>query len=101
MPTGCTGSAQCAENSLLAPEGEGLRTPLLMGGWRAAPGEGDLIVETGPVQVKDSEVIARRFTRGWHNFEHLYREHVDGWQVFDNPGESAVPLDHGGQSWGE
>jgi predicted ABC-type ATPase len=47
------------------------------------------------------EVIARRFTKGWHNFEHLYRERVDGWQVFDNSGESAVLLDQGGQSWGE
>ena len=32
-------------------------------------------------------VIRRRFHAGWHNFEHVYRDLVDAWVVFDNSGD--------------
>ena len=35
-------------------------------------------------------VIRRRFDTGWRNFEHLYRDLVDAWAVYDNSG--AVPI---------
>jgi hypothetical protein len=40
-------------------------------------------------------VIARRFVKGWQNFEQLYRGLVDTWQVFDNSGELAMLLEEG------
>ena len=33
-------------------------------------------------------VIRRRFHAGWRNFEHVYRDLVDAWVVFDNSGEA-------------
>ena len=33
-------------------------------------------------------VIRRRFHAGWHNFEHVYRDLVDAWAVFDNSSEA-------------
>ena len=42
-----------------------------------------------------AQVIARRFVKGWQNFEQLYRGLVDTWQVFDNSGEVAVLLEEG------
>ncbi|MBK5914128.1 AAA family ATPase [Rhodocyclus purpureus] len=44
------------------------------------------------------QVIARRFIKGWRNFEQLYRGLVDTWQVFDNSGEVAVLLEEGERS---
>lgn len=41
------------------------------------------------------QVIARRFVKGWQNFEQLYRGLVDTWQVFDNSGELAMLLEEG------
>lgn len=41
------------------------------------------------------QVIARRFIKGWRNFEQLYRGLVDTWQVFDNSGDVAVLLEEG------
>ena len=41
------------------------------------------------------QVIARRFIKGWRNFEQLYRGLVDTWQVFDNAGDVAVLLEEG------
>ena len=32
-------------------------------------------------------VIRRRFDAGWRNFEHIYRNLVDAWAVFDNSGD--------------
>jgi len=46
-----------------------------------------------------AEIIARRFDKGWHNFQKLYRELVDGWQVFDNAGVEAILIEQGGKSW--
>ena len=31
-------------------------------------------------------LIRRRFHAGWRNFEHVYRDLVDVWAVFDNSG---------------
>ena len=33
-------------------------------------------------------VIRRRFDAGWRNFEHVYRDLVDAWAVFDNSGDA-------------
>ena len=35
------------------------------------------------------DVIRRRFHAGWHNFEHIYRDLVDEWEVREMP--EAVP----------
>jgi len=37
-------------------------------------------------------VIRRRFERGWANFEGLYREVADEWQLYDNSGGAPVLL---------
>ena len=29
-------------------------------------------------------VIVRRFSKGWHNFENVYRDLVDEWRLYDN-----------------
>ena len=38
------------------------------------------------------EVIRRRFNAGWSNFEHIYRDLVDGWILYDNSGEQPKRL---------
>ena len=35
-------------------------------------------------------VVRRRFRAGWRNFEHIYRDLVDAWAVYDNSGD--VPM---------
>ncbi len=37
-------------------------------------------------------VIRRRFDKGWHRFQHLYRELVDEWALYDNSGGTPVLL---------
>ncbi len=37
-------------------------------------------------------VIRRRFQAGWRNFEHLYRNLVNGWAVYDSSGPTPVLL---------
>ena len=32
-------------------------------------------------------VIVRRFSKGWHNFENVYRDLVDEWRLYDNFGQ--------------
>jgi predicted ABC-type ATPase len=46
-----------------------------------------------------SDVVARRFEKGWRNFETLYRNLADGWQVFDNAGKVPLLMEAGGKSW--
>lgn len=64
----------------------------------------DMAVERVAVRVAQGghdippQVIARRFIKGWRNFEQLYRGLVDTWQVFDNAGEAAVLLEEGERS---
>lgn len=41
-------------------------------------------------------IIHRRFMAGIHNFEHVYREIVDAWALYDNSGDSPVLI-----NWGE
>ena len=41
------------------------------------------------------DLVARRFIKGWRNFEQLYRGLVDTSQVFDNAGDVAVLLEEG------
>lgn len=46
-----------------------------------------------------SDVVVRRFDKGWRNFQTLYRDLVDGWQVFDNAGVVPILMEAGGKSW--
>jgi predicted ABC-type ATPase len=39
--------------------------------------------------------VARRFTRGWQNFEHIYRAIADSWTVYDNSGPAPKLLEWG------
>ena len=43
-----------------------------------------------------SDVIRRRFATGMRNFEHLYRDAVDAWAMYDNAGDEPVLT-----NWGE
>ena len=59
----------------------------------------DLAVERVAVRVAQGghdvpePLIRRRFTRGWSNFQNVYRELVDSWRLYDNSGEQAVILE--------
>ena len=37
--------------------------------------------------------IRRRYTRGWHNFQHHYKKLADSWVVFDNSGDAPVAME--------
>ena len=39
--------------------------------------------------------VLRRFTRGWENFERIYRPLADAWVVYDNSGETPRLLEQG------
>ena len=52
-------------------------------------------VSCGGHDVPDS-VIIRRFSRGWRNFENVYRDLVDDWKLYDNAGNTPVLLAEGG-----
>lgn len=41
------------------------------------------------------DVIRRRFETGWHNFEHLYRDLVDEWALYENSGDEPRLLAEG------
>ncbi|MEO5359078.1 MAG: zeta toxin family protein [Nitrospirota bacterium] len=41
------------------------------------------------------KTIRCRYEKGWHNFQHLYKQLVDAWIVFDNSGERPKLLDEG------
>ena len=43
------------------------------------------------------QIIRRRFHAGWWNFEHIYRDLVDEWALYDNSGDSPVILATGSQ----
>ena len=42
-------------------------------------------------------VIVRRFSKGWHNFENVYRDLVDEWRLYDNSDNTPVLLAEGGR----
>ena len=44
-------------------------------------------VEMGGHHVPD-DIIRRRFHAGWHNFEHIYRDLVDEWEIQGDSGVS-------------
>ena len=37
-------------------------------------------------------VIRRRFHAGWHNFQTIYRDLVDDWEIYDNSADAFVLL---------
>lgn len=41
------------------------------------------------------KTIRRRFTKGWENFQTLYRPMVNEWALYDNSGPIPVLLDEG------
>jgi predicted ABC-type ATPase len=51
-------------------------------------------VKQGGHNVPREDVI-RRFTRGWENFERIYRPLADAWAVYDNSGETPRLLEEG------
>ena len=53
-------------------------------------------VSCGGHDVPNS-VIIRRFSKGWRNFENVYRDQVDDWKLYDNAGDTPVLLAEGGR----
>ena len=49
-----------------------------------------------PFQDVPKPVIDRRFSKGWRNFENVYRDLVDYWKLYDNAGSTPVLLAEGG-----
>lgn len=41
------------------------------------------------------QTIRRRYEKGWHNFQHLYKQLVDAWVLYDNSGEKPRLIDEG------
>ena len=41
-------------------------------------------------------VFSRRFHAGWRNFEHVYRDVVGEWVIYDNSGTAPALLAEGG-----
>jgi predicted ABC-type ATPase len=37
--------------------------------------------------------VARRFERGWKNFENAYKSVADSWEVYDNSGDGPILLE--------
>ncbi|CAK7021701.1 MAG: hypothetical protein DELT_02434 [Desulfovibrio sp.] len=42
------------------------------------------------------DVIRRRFTAGFANFQNIYKNIVDGWTIYDNSGQQPLLIDSGG-----
>ncbi|MDL2207487.1 AAA family ATPase [Desulfovibrio sp. OttesenSCG-928-F20] len=42
------------------------------------------------------DVIRRRYTTGFTNFQGLYKNIADGWALYDNSGQSPILIDFGG-----
>ena len=45
-----------------------------------------------------ADVVVRRFTVGWANFERIYKPLVDGWALYDNSGDAPVLIEAEGRS---
>ena len=43
------------------------------------------------------EVVRRRFTSGWKNFERVFKALADEWRLYDNSGQRPVLVDRGGK----
>lgn len=41
------------------------------------------------------DVIRRRYKKGWHNFQYLYKELVSSWILYDNSGERPKMIGEG------
>ena len=44
-----------------------------------------------------TSTILRRFSRGWRNFENVYRDLADDWKLYDNSGSTPALLAEGGR----
>jgi predicted ABC-type ATPase len=49
-------------------------------------------VRQGGHNVPRADVV-RRFSRGWENFQHIYRSLADSWAVYDNSGDEPKILE--------
>jgi len=54
-------------------------------------------VRMGGHNIPES-VIRRRFEQGWANFQNIYKDMVDSWQVYDAMKTPPVLIDEGGQA---
>jgi predicted ABC-type ATPase len=43
------------------------------------------------------DVVARRYTAGWRNFERVYKPLVDAWVLYDNSGDAPVLIEGEGK----
>ncbi len=41
------------------------------------------------------QTIRRRYEKGWHNFQHIYKQLADTWVLFDNSGPNPKLLERG------
>ena len=61
----------------------------------------EIAIERVKIRVKQGghnvpeEVIRRRYKKGWHNFQYIYKPLVDAWILYDNSGCSPELLDEG------
>ena len=46
-------------------------------------------------QTEPESLIRRRFHAGLRNFEHIYKDLVDEWAVYDNAGDQPVLVKEG------
>ena len=44
-----------------------------------------------------ADVVVRRFTTGWRNFERVYKPLVDAWVLYDNSGDAPVLIEEEGK----
>jgi len=62
-----------------------------------------LAIERVRVRVKQGghdvpeDVIRRRYSAGWRNFQQIYKGLADSWIVYDNSGEKPMLLYEGGR----
>lgn len=40
-----------------------------------------------------TETIKRRFTKGWDNFQNVYKDCVDAWVIFDDSSEKPIVIE--------
>lgn len=45
-----------------------------------------------------TDVVRRRFKKGWQNFQHVYRDLVDSWQLYDNSDDRVKLIEEGKMS---
>lgn len=44
----------------------------------------------------EEDVVRRRFEKGWSNFQNIYRDLVNSWELYDNSNERPALINRGG-----